>query len=465
MAFDRLVIRPIVFLLPLALTPGPSWAEEAIPGSPSAAPSGSAQATPQDSPSSPTRTSAASNPALAELREAVRLRPKDAAVHYDLAVGLLAAHMVPRAAFPSPANPLSPVLESIQALRTAARLAPDWRDPRLLLGDTLYRAGDLNGSLNEFRRLAQEGRPDPRAPLGLAKVLIAKQDWPAAQAALKEAIRLEPTLVEAHYLLGGVLYSQGRVRPAIDAYRKTLWLKPDFADAHHQLGLLLKLGNQQKEAVEAFRRAAEGGLPDAQFLVAQAYKTGNGISAELSHAIGWWIRASEQGHAQAWMALKQLRRLARAGDLQPATKGAAEASKAFADYRASLWQEVPDLPRTDDQDSVGLSLLSRARAAEAVPMLVREALALSESAQAKLEELYEQGGPEGVPPFDPRILAYLEKVATEDILAGKFTLARIYFRGLGVAKDLKRVKVLLKEFPKAERVRIWEQFEAEPPVP
>ena len=465
MAFDCIVMRLVIFFLPLTLTVAPSWAEEPPAVTPPLNPADQAtQPIQEPPPSSPSAITPAHSPFEA-LREAVRLRPNEASTHYELALALLSARMDKPVPAPSSSAPLSPLLEAIQSLRSAVRLDPHRREPRLLLAETLYRAGDLNGSLNEFRRLVQESRPNPRAQLGLAKGLIAKQDWSAAQAALKEAIRQEPTLVEAHYLLGGVLYSQGRIRPAIDAYRKTLWLKADFVDAHYQLGLLLKLGNQEKEAVEEFRRAAEGGVPDAQFLLAQAYKTGKGVSSDLSHAVRWWIHASEQGHTQAWMALKQLRRLARTGDLQPATKGSAEASKAFADYRASLWQAFTDLPRTDDHDSLGLALLTQTRAAEAVPILIREALALSETAQAKLEELYEQGAAEGVPPFDPRILAYLEKVAAEDILSEKFTLARIYFRGLGVPKDQKRVKALLKEFPKAERIRIWEQFEAEPPAP
>ena len=357
-----------------------------------------------------------------------------------------------------PARPGGTFPEAVQALRTAIELSPEWAEPRLLLGEALFRAGDLDGALNEYRRILPLAHREPRAPLGLAKGLIAKQDWTGAQAALKESIRRDPTLAEAHYLLGAVLYSQGRLRAAMDSYRKTLWLKPTFPDAHYQLGLLLKLANRDKDAVEEFRLAAIGGIPEAQYVLGQAYRNGKGVTANLAQTIHWWIRATEQGHAQAWTSLKQLRRVARSSGPK-----AVELMQAFSDYRASLWQEVPSLTPAAADDSPGLALLSQERGVEALPLLIREAWGLSEATHTRLESLYEQGGPGGLPPFHPRILSFLEQCATEDQVTSKVTLARIYFLGLGVPKDHDRVKSLLKGLSKAERTRLLDQFASERP--
>lgn len=397
---------------------------------------------------------------MTPLGEAAVLHPNEAKAQYQRATELLNYPVSPPNPTTLPPGPAGTIPEAIQALRMAVQLSPEWVEPRLLLGETLLRVGDLDGALNEYRRILQGTPTEPRAYLGLAKGLMARQEWPGAQAALKEAVREDPTLVEAHYLLGAVQYSQGRLRAAMEAYRKTLWLKPAFPDAHHQLGLLLKLGHRDKEAVEEFRQAATGGVAEAQYFLGQAYRTGKGITPDPVQAIHWWIRATELGHAAAWSALRQLRRQARSA----AAKTSGALFQAFTEYRASLWQGVPDLTPGGEEDSPGLALLNQGRGAEAVPMLIREAWGLSEAAHARLESLYEQGDSGGVAPFNPRILAFLEQCATEDVLTSKVTLARIYFHGLGVPKDHDKVKSLLRGLSKAERLRLWGQFSSEGPA-
>ena len=167
---------------------------------------------------------------------------------------------------------------------------------------------------------------------------------------------------------------------------------------------------------------------------------------------------------EALAALKQLRRVARANNSPKTSKQAADLLKAFSDYRSSLWQDFPELSPGPEEASVGLTLLNLGRDSEALPVLIREAWALSESAQARLEGVYEQGTPGGMPAFDQRILRYLEQCATEDLPASRVTLARIYFRGLGVPKDDGKVKALLKSLPKAERAGLWESLSSEKPL-
>lgn len=457
-----MAVRQVVVLLLTIVLLGPtSWADDPPSEISSSTPSPDPGHAVQETAPPPTRSVGSTASRLDVLREAIRLHPKEATAYYELAIGLLTPLVDNHEPANFPPTPPSPLLDAIQALRTASQLAPEWVEPRLLLGETLFRAGDLDGALGEYRGLLQRGRSEPRAHLGLAKGLMAKQDWPAAQAELKETLREDPTLVEAHYLLGAVLYSQGRLRAAIETYRKTLWLRPELADAHHQLGLLLKLGNRDREAVEEFQKAAKGEVPEAQYFLGQAYRNGKGVAPDLVQTIHWWVRAVELGHAPAWSALKQLRRVARSSESKNPPKAATDLLKAFTDYRASLWQEVPELARNAEEDSVGLALLSRGRGAEAIQMLIREAWGLSESAHDGLKDIYEHGVPGEVPAFDPRILTFLEQCAIEDVPASKITLARIYFLGLGVPKDQGKAKSLLKGLPKAERLRLWEQFSSE----
>ena len=48
-----------------------------------------------------------------------------------------------------------------------------------------------------------------------------------------------------------------------------------------------------------------------------------------------------------------------------------------------------------------------------MPVLISEALAFSETAQALLEDLYHRGAPGQIPPHDPRILSYFKTAAAE----------------------------------------------------
>ncbi len=54
-----------------------------------------------------------------------------------------------------------------------------------------------------------------------------------------------------------------------------------------------------KTAVDKWRGPATAGNPDAEFNLAQAYKLGRGVTADLAQAEQWYQRAALQGHPQA----------------------------------------------------------------------------------------------------------------------------------------------------------------------
>lgn len=297
------------------------------------------------------------------------------------------------------------------ALREALRLEPDLAEARASLGLALYAMGDLDAATEELRGLLRV-RPDlAEARLTLAAVLVARQDWPAARAELEMALGAQPDLVQAQYTLGVVRYAQGDLAGAIDAYRRVLAREPRAVDARYNLALVLKLAHRDAEAAPEFLAAAEAGLPRAQYFAGAAYATGAGVPRDLVAAIAWWTLAAEQGVAQAEEGLAQLRQAASGrGRRPPAERQAVE--QAFVEYRARLWQDYPGVARQGDEP-LGVALLRQGRAREAVPVLIREASAMSEPAQRVLETLYEQGIQGQLPAHDARILAYLKSAAAE----------------------------------------------------
>ena len=297
------------------------------------------------------------------------------------------------------------------ALRDALRLRPDLAEARASLGLALYAMGDLDGAVEELRGLLRV-RPDlAEARLTLAAALVARQDWPAARAELETALAAQPELLQAGYTLGVVRYAQGDLAGAIDAYRRVLAREPRAADARYNLALVLKLARREAEATPEFLAAAEAGLPRAQYFAGAAYATGAGVERDLVAAITWWMRAAEQGVAQADEGLARLRQTASGRTRRPPAERQA-VEQAFGEYRARLWKDYPGLAREGDEP-LGAVLLRQGRGGEAVAVLIREAAALSEPAQRLLEMLYDQGIDGQLPAHDARIFAYLKSAAAE----------------------------------------------------
>ena len=354
------------------------------------------------------------------------------------------------------------------SFREALRLQPDLTEARESLGLALYEMGDLDGTVDELRALLRQ-RPDAvRARYVLATALMAKQDWSAARAELEDVLRRQPDLAQALYSLGLVRYALGDLNGAIEAYRQVLSRSPDQADARYNLALVLKLTHRDAEATPEFVAAARAGHARAQFFAGTAYARGLGVEQDTARAIAWWTRAADQGSPEAGAALGELRQTALGKTRRaPAERRAVE--QGFRDYRTGLWSDYPELTRAGDDDTVGGALLRQGRGAEAVPVLISEALAFGEPAQAILEELYYHGSPGQIAPYDPRILGYFKTAADEGQVRARITLAKLYAAGLGVPKDTARAINLLKSTPHEDAQRLLQEIsiapEAVPPSP
>ncbi len=298
------------------------------------------------------------------------------------------------------------------ALRETLRRQPDLTAARVSLGLALYALGDLDAAVEELRAVLRRQPDAIEARLALARVLVARQEWPAARAEVERVLRTQPELLDARYLLGVVLYAQGDGAGAIEAYRSVLALDPLQQDARYNLALVLKLARREAEATPELVAAAQAGHARAQYFAGAAYAAGLGVERSLSTAIAWWFRAAEQGVAQADDALAQLRQVA-LGRSRSTPGERQAAGQAFAEYRAALWKDFPELTASGDE-TLGAALLRQGRVGDAVAMLIREASALSEPAQRYLETLYEQGV-DGLPPRDPRILSYMKAAAAEGL--------------------------------------------------
>lgn len=345
-------------------------------------------------------------------------------------------------------------------LRANVRTFPNHADDRLKLAEGLYRIGDLDAAIDEYR-IALKLKPDSaKGHLQLGVALMAKQDWRTAMTELKEAKRLDPELTQAHYNLGTVFYTIGNLKAAIQSYQRALELQAYFPDARYRLALVLKLSHRDMESAQSMEEAAQGGVAQAQYFLGNAYRTGQGVEKNSALAVYWWTKALTFGHQPAAASLSQLRRQA----LSPAQTAdkRQEAWEAFRKYCDKLWENFPDLPRNGGNETVGTTLLKQNRSDEAVSVLLQESYALSEIAQAELARLYELGLEPHLAPFDKRILTSFETTANEGFLPAKKILVLIYGKGIGMAPDVPKAKAQLNGLPKQDVKSILDEISIRP---
>ena len=113
----------------------------------------------------------------------------------------------------------------------------------------------------------------------------------------------------AHYYLG-YLFATGKGAPA-DAERSrehyTRAAELGHADAQYWLGSHLANGEQDPAAgLEWLVKAADQGLPAAQYYVGLLYENGQGTTRDAAAAARWYTAAAEQGYRHAQIGLGRL---------------------------------------------------------------------------------------------------------------------------------------------------------------
>jgi tetratricopeptide (TPR) repeat protein/tRNA A-37 threonylcarbamoyl transferase component Bud32 len=122
------------------------------------------------------------------------------------------------------------------------------------LGNRTAAKESMEAAINSFRE-ATRLKPDhmfAHYNLGLALYEIGKND--EAAVAFREAIRLQPHPY-SHHNLGAVLFRLGKHDEAIAAYREAIRLEPDSGMAHSNLGSALFAMGKHDEALVAYRKA------------------------------------------------------------------------------------------------------------------------------------------------------------------------------------------------------------------
>ena len=94
--------------------------------------------------------------------------------------------------------------------------------------------------------------------MGFFGFILGKEAWPKAKAAANQALRLDPTIAEAHVAMSQHALQAGRdLKRGISEAQEAVRLKPDLAIAFHGLAIALITARRSEEALTAIRKATE----------------------------------------------------------------------------------------------------------------------------------------------------------------------------------------------------------------
>ncbi|SRR5581483_353751 len=174
-------------------------------------------------------------------RRAVAVAPRSVIAHHNLASVLVGDGRYEEAA----------------AEYRRALAIRDYPDGHTALADLFSRQNKFDEAIRHDREAIrlEPSLLQPRQHLAL--ILIRQQRFDEALVEYADALKTDPTFVEGHNNLGLLLARRGRIEDAIVHYRQAIALKPDFALAYVNLGDALLIQGKTDEAVTQLRKALE----------------------------------------------------------------------------------------------------------------------------------------------------------------------------------------------------------------
>ena len=179
--------------------------------------------------------------AIAQYREAVRIRPAYLYAQYDLGNAL---------------SKQGKQGEAAARFAEAVHIKPDLPEAHHRLGNALASSGKFAEAMAQYNE-ALRLKPDfAEVQMSIAMAMKEQGRVEEAIAHLQEAVRMQPRYAEAHYGLGNVFASQGKWQEAAGEFNEVLRIQPDFAAAHANLGVALAQAGRLDEAASHFAAAA-----------------------------------------------------------------------------------------------------------------------------------------------------------------------------------------------------------------
>jgi tetratricopeptide (TPR) repeat protein len=172
------------------------------------------------------------------IQQALQVDPKDAETHF--------LHALWYGFNPSRSEAMA---------RVALEAYPDLAPAHYVKALADRRSGDLAEARQSLESAVRIDPTFTRARLELAEVLEEAEDYPAAAAAYRELSRARPDDVSLHFRLAVAARKAGLVDEAIAEYQSALRLDPSLSEAHYNLAVLYVREKKAPDlAAQSFKR-------------------------------------------------------------------------------------------------------------------------------------------------------------------------------------------------------------------
>ena len=124
----------------------------------------------------------------------------------------------------------------------------DYRDLPQNLATIYLAKGELDKAIDEFKQaISYQRREGTMPPLysGLGNAYLKLERYEPAEAAFKNALKIDPNLVMAHYGLANTYLKQNKIEEALVKLKKVIELAPDSEEAKYAQDTIQKI-NQEK---------------------------------------------------------------------------------------------------------------------------------------------------------------------------------------------------------------------------
>lgn len=146
--------------------------------------------------------------------------------------------------------------EARQEFEQIVRHEPRHAESHFNLARAAYGQKDYAAALREYRlAIDQRDGRYPEAYLNLGLTHVALEQYDAAEAAYRNALRLNESYPEAWYNLGLAQMKRGRRDQAAKSFRTAIKHDPRYAHAWFNLAVLYAREGRDNEAIEAYRQA------------------------------------------------------------------------------------------------------------------------------------------------------------------------------------------------------------------
>jgi tetratricopeptide (TPR) repeat protein len=215
-----------------------------------------------------------------------------------------------------------------------------------------------------------------------------RKDWPAAAAAFRRGLALDPASPALHHRLGTALAMMGDERAAHAEFEEAVRVSPGYARAQYSLALLDAQNGRLPEAIERFSIAlkSEPDYVEARVGLADSFRRSRRPGESLAHyeqAMKADPRRTEAAFGYA-LALIQLRRFAQARDRLSEFARVHQDDPRFAHALARVLAASPDDRVRDGQRA--LTLVQELLASEQKTPELGETLAMALAAAGRFDE-------------------------------------------------------------------------------